>query len=45
MIEKDDFEWNKRAIWYGRRGKICKFDSNNLAESQINFEAVEIRNN
>ena len=45
VIEKDDFEWNKRAIWYGRRGKICKFDSNNLAESQINFEAVEIRNN
>ena len=45
VIEKDDFEWNKRAIWYGRRGKICKFDSNNLSESQINFEAVEIRNN
>ena len=45
VIEKDDFEWNKRAIWYGRRGKICKFDSNNLAESQINFEAVEICNN
>ncbi len=45
VIEKDDFEWNKRAIWYGRRGRICKFDSNNLSESQINFEAVEIRNN
>ncbi len=45
VIEKDDFEWNKRAIWYGRRGKICKFDSNNLSESQINFEVVEIHNN
>ena len=42
IIEKDDFKWNKKAIWYGRRGKICKFESNNLSETSINFEIVKI---
>ena len=40
IVEKDDFEWNKRAIWYGRRGKTCKFDSNKLSETPINFEII-----
>ena len=42
IIEKDDFEWNKKAIWYGRRGKSCKFDSNSLSETPINFEMAKI---
>ena len=40
IVEKDDFEWNKKAIWYGRRGKTCKFDSNKLSETPINFEII-----
>ena len=40
VIEVDDFEWNKKAIWYGRRGKICKFDSNYLSETPENFEII-----
>ena len=40
VIEEDDFEWNKKAIWYGRRGKICKFDSNYLSETPENFEII-----
>ena len=40
LVEKDDFEWNKKAIWYGRRGKTCKFDSNKLSETPINFEII-----
>ena len=40
IVDKDDFEWNKKAIWYGRRGKTCKFDSNKLSETPINFEII-----
>ena len=40
IVEKDDFDWNKKAIWYGRRGKTCKFDSNKLSETPINFEII-----
>jgi hypothetical protein len=40
VIEKDSFEWNKKVMWYGRRSKTCKFDSNKLSENLINFEII-----
>jgi len=34
VLEKDAIEWNKKVIWYGRRGKKCKFDVERLQEQK-----------
>ena len=30
VVERNDFDWNKKAIWYGRRSQKFKFNPKNL---------------
>ena len=32
VFERNDFDWNKKAIWYGRRTQKFKFNPKNLLE-------------
>jgi hypothetical protein len=32
VVERNDFDWNKKAIWYGRRSQKFKFNPKNLLE-------------
>ena len=32
VVERNDFDWNKKTIWYGRRSQKFKFNPKNLLE-------------